>query len=43
MGLPKVVAAETVEKFIIEFDRYLEVMEMEGYRDVDKTFRSFEH
>ena len=31
-GLPgKVVAAET--------DRYLEVIEIEGYRDVDRTFR----
>ena len=39
-GLPgKVVAAEKVEKFKFELDRYLEVMEMEGSRDVDKTFR----
>ena len=39
-GLPgKVVAAETAVKFKLELDRYLEVMEIEGYRDVDKTFR----
>ena len=39
-GLPgKVVAAETVDKFKIELDRYLEVMEVEGYGDVDRTFR----
>ena len=39
-GLPrKVVAAEKVDKFKLELDRYLEVMEMEGYGDVDKTFR----
>ena len=39
-GLPgKVVAAETVDNFKLEFGRYLEVMEIEGYRDVDKTFR----
>ena len=39
-GLPgKVVAAEKVDKFKLEFDRFLEVMEMEGYGDVDKTFR----
>ena len=30
----KVVAAEKVDKFKLEFDRYLEVMEIEGYRDV---------
>ena len=37
-GLPgKVVAAETVDKFKLESDRYLEVME--GYGDVDRTFR----
>ena len=35
----KAVAAETVYKFKLELDRYLEVMEMEGYGDVDKTFR----
>ena len=30
-GLPgKVVAAETGDKFKLEFDRYLEVMEIEG-------------
>ena len=39
-GLPgKVVAAETADKFKFELDRYLEVMEMEGYKDVDMTFR----
>ena len=39
-GLPgKVVAAEKVDKFKFEFDRYLEVMEIEGYGDVDETFR----
>ena len=39
-GLPgKVVAAETVDKSKLELDRYLEVMEIDGYRDVDKTFR----
>ena len=38
-GLPgKVVAAEKVDKFKLELDRYLEVMEIERYRDVDKTF-----
>ena len=39
-GLPgKVVAAETEDKFKLELDTYLEVMEIEGYGDVDKTFR----
>ena len=39
-GLPgKVVAAEKVDKFKLELDRYLEVMEIEGYRDVGRTFR----
>ena len=39
-GLPgKAVAAEKVEKFKLELHRYLEVMEIEGYGDVDKTFR----
>ena len=33
------VAAETVDKFKLELDRYLVVMEIEGYGDVDKTFR----
>ena len=37
-GLPgKVVAAEKVDKFKLELDRYLEVMDIEGYGDVDKT------
>ena len=35
----KVVAAETVDKFEFELDRFLEVMEILGYGDVDKTFR----
>ena len=40
-GLPgKVVAAEIVDKVKLEFDRYLEVMEIEGYRDVGRTFRT---
>ena len=39
-GLPgKVVAAETADKFKLELDRFLEVMEIEGYRDVGSTFR----
>ncbi len=39
-GLPgKVVAAEIVDKFKLELDRYLEVMEIVGYGDVDRTFR----
>ena len=39
-GLPgKVVAAEPVDKFKLELDRYLKVMEIEGYWDVDRTFR----
>ena len=32
-------AAETVDKFNLKFDRYLEVMEIEGHGDIDKTFR----
>jgi len=35
----KVVAVETVDKFKLELDRYLEVMEMEGFMDTDSTFR----
>ena len=39
-GLPgKVVAAETVDKFKLELDRYLEVIEMERYRDAGRTLR----
>ena len=39
-GLPgKVLGAEKVDKFKLELDRYLEVMEIEGYGDVDMTFR----
>ena len=39
-GLPgKVVAAETGDKFKLELDRYLEVLEIEVYRDVENTFR----
>ena len=38
-GLPgKVVAAETVDKFNLELDRYLEVMDIERCGDVDGTF-----
>jgi len=37
------VAAETVDKFKLELDGYLEVMEIEGYRDVDRTVMEFEH
>ena len=33
-------ATETVDKFKLELDRYLEVMEIEGYRDVGRTFGS---
>ena len=32
-------AAEKVDKFKLELDRYLEVMEVEGYGDVDRTFQ----
>ena len=39
----KVVAAEKVDKSKLELDRYLEVIEVEGYGDVDKTFWQFEH
>ena len=39
-GLPgKVVAALTVDKFKLELDRYVKVMEIEAYGDVEKTFR----
>ena len=37
--LGKVVAAERVDKFKLELDRYLKIVEIEGYGDVDKTFR----
>ena len=36
-------AAETGDKFKLELDRCLEVMEIEGDRDVDRTFRLLEH
>ena len=43
-GLPgKVVTAKTEDKFKLELDRYLEVMEIEGYRDFGKTFRELEY
>ena len=43
-GLPgKVVAAETVDKFKLKLDRYLEVLEIKGYRDVNRTFWYLEH
>ena len=32
-------AAETVVKFKLELDGYLEVMEIEEYSDVGRTFR----
>ena len=32
-------AAEKVDKFKLELDRFLEVMEIEGYGDVGRTFR----
>ena len=35
-GLPgKIMAAETEDRFKLELDRYLEVMEIEGYGDVE--------
>ena len=34
----KVVASEKVDKFKLELDRCLEVMEIEGCRDIDRTF-----
>ena len=38
-GLPgKVVAAEKVDKFKLELDGYLEIMEISGYGNVDRTF-----
>ena len=38
-GLPgKVVAAETVDKYKLELDGYLEVMEIDGYWDVGQDF-----
>ena len=36
-------AAEGLYRFKLELDRYLEVLEIEGYRDVDKTFRYLKH
>ena len=36
-------AAEIVDKYKLEVDRYLEVFEMEGYPDVDRTFWELEH
>ena len=35
----KVVAAEKVDKFKLELGRYLEVISIEGYIDVDRIFR----
>ena len=32
-------AAEEVDNFKLELDRYLELMEIERYGDVDKTLR----
>ena len=42
-SLEKVVETETADKFKLELDRYLEVLEMEGYTDVDRNFWEFEH
>ena len=39
----KVVAAETVDKYKLELDGYLEVTEIEGYGDVGLTFWWLEH
>ncbi len=36
-------AAEKVDKFKLELDRYLEVMDRAGYGDVERTFREFEY
>jgi len=33
------VAAETEEKFKLELDRYMEVLEIDGYWDFGRTFR----
>ena len=39
-GLPgKVVAAEKVDKFKLELDRYLDVIDIEGYSCVGRTFQ----
>ena len=39
-GLPgMLVAAEKVDKFILELDGYLEFMEIGGYDDFDRTLR----
>ena len=35
----KVVVTETVDKFELKLDRYLEVLEIEGDREVDRTFK----
>ena len=34
----KVLAVERIGMFKLELDRYLEVLEMEEYRDVGRTF-----
>ena len=36
-------AAEKVDKCKLELDRYLEVLEIEVFRDVENTFREVEH
>ena len=36
-------AAETVDKFKLELDMYLEVMEIEECMDIGRTFRYLEH
>ena len=35
--------AETVNKFKLALDRYLEVLNLEVYRDVGRTFRYLEY
>ena len=35
----KIVAGETVNRFILESHRYLEALKIEGYRDIDRTCR----
>ena len=43
-GLPgKIMAAEAVDSFKLELDRYLKVLEIEGYGDVGRTFGELEH
>ena len=40
-GLPrKVVAAEMVERFKLELDRYVQAFEIDGYRDSDRNVQA---